>query len=428
MTHSMFQPAFGPAAQRGAPAVHDLFASVASTLAAQPLTAEIRIDLLDWEGARQRVAEWSNLIRRALEPNVFLEPDFALTLAQHMPPAHRPVFLFVTKRHADPRRDLLIAIFVLNAGAAGVGLIARAWQPNLMALGTPLIDTQCGGETVDALFDWLARQRGSAAMLFLSLPAEGPVARLLHARQTSRGVGVRPFNGHMRAVLKNQTDTDVSWHGHASVKHQKELRRQHRRLAECGELTWTSAADPTEVRRAFETFLTLEASGWKGRRGAALLRDPGLAAFSRVMTRSMARSQSCRIDALELNRQPVAMGVVLNSGRHSALWKIAYDETYAAYSPGVQFIREFTLRQARDTHIEITDSCAQPDHSMIDRLWPDRLPITDLFAQTASNRSGAFVQAGAREALRRRGFSLAKSMYHATLGKRTNQIRASDAR
>ena len=108
----------------------------------------------------------------------------------------------------------------------------------------------------------------------------------------------------------------------------------------------------------------------------------------------LAAEGRCRIDSLELDGQPIAMGVTIISGRTAALWKIAYDETQAAASPGVQFVLEYTRRQVEDDAIDVTDSCAIPDHPMIDRIWPERLAIADLFIATQASDAAAF-KAGA---------------------------------
>ena len=51
--------------------------------------------------------------------------------------------------------------------------------------------------------------------------------------------------------------------------HHKELRRCWRRLSETGAVLLTTATEPAAVAAAIEDFLTLEASGWKGRAGTA---------------------------------------------------------------------------------------------------------------------------------------------------------------
>ena len=90
--------------------------------------------------------------------------------------------------------------------------------------------------------------------------------------------------------------------------------------------------------------------------------------------RRLGRQGRCRIERLALNGAPIAMTVILSCGRTDYLWKIAYAEDLARFSPGVQLILELSERQKRDGRI-LTDSCAVPHHPMIDRLWRDRLAM-----------------------------------------------------
>jgi hypothetical protein len=197
-----------------------------------------------------------------------------------------------------------------------------------------------------------------------------------------------------------------------SAKKKKEMRRQRRRIEELGEVAWTSARDRRAVRAALERFYVLEASGWKGRNGTALIDDAAVATFGRAMTRQLAADGRCQIDALEVDGHPIAMGVTIRSGRFAALWKIAYDENLAARSPGVQFILEYTRRQLADGGVDLTDSCAMPDHPMIDHIWRDRVAITDMFVPVAAASAVAFNAASGREAFRRVARAFAKRVYH----------------
>ena len=110
------------------------------------------------------------------------------------------------------------------------------------------------------------------------------------------------------------------------------------------------------------------------------------------------------------------MGVVLYSAGEAYLWKIAYDESWGQLSPGVQFLLEFSRRQAAERDVNYTVSCAIPDHPMINRIWPERLPIVDLLVATSRDRAGAFRRAATREAVRRRLRSIAKTAWYRMVG------------
>ncbi len=64
----------------------------------------------------------------------------------------------------------------------------------------------------------------------------------------------------------------------------------------------------------------------------------------------------------------LAAGVILKSGKGAWFWKVAYDETLSQTSPGVQLTLDLTEEMARDHDIAFIDSCAVPDHPMIDHF------------------------------------------------------------
>ena len=377
----------------------------------------LRAALFDWQEASEMSAAWADLADRAMEQNVFLEPGFALTAAQHFPPARRPSFLIVSASDRPGADDRVIGVCALDVGE-GFRPLTRGWVPKQAALGTPLLDKNQGVEAVDLMLAWLEREQPKAAGLLLpSVVEDGPAARLLRERAKARSLELRVVEMGERAILYGGVDVETLLHKAMSAKHIKEIRRLRRKLESLGSLAYTSARRPPEVRLAVETFLTLEARGWKGGRGTALLCDPATASFVRTMTRRLSREGKCRVEALELDGVPVAMGIALTSGSRSFLWKIAYDETKAAYSPGVQFTIEFTRRQGLDADVEATDSCAIPDHPMIDRIWPDKLPMADIAFSVATGRAKAFDRAYRREMLRRGLRLLAKRAFYAATGR-----------
>ena len=69
-----------------------------------------------------------------------------------------------------------------------------------------------------------------------------------------------------------------------------------------------------EVERGFEAFLELEAAGWKGRRGSAILSDERVARFARAAVAGLAANGLASISALYVEGRPVSMCVILKSG------------------------------------------------------------------------------------------------------------------
>ena len=135
------------------------------------------------------------------------------------------------------------------------------------------------------------------------------------------------------------------------------------------------ADQPDEIRHAIETFLTLEASGWKGRERTAMVIDRYRAAFAREAVHLLAERDLCRIHTLVLNNHALAALVVFVEAGVAYTWKTAYDENYAAFSPGTLLMIEVTKTHLEDPNIAATDSCAVPDHPVMSRLWSERRRI-----------------------------------------------------
>ncbi len=358
-------------------------------------------------GAHRR--GWADLATRALEPNVFLEPAFALPLLRHVPSAScRDVLLAWETGPGGGVPERLVGLLPLAPpGRWSVSGVARGFAHKQVTLGTPLLDRERGAAAFAAMLDWLRAHTGAAALRLTAVPSEGAFAAALAAS----GVALRRLDERRRAIL-------VPGAAAASVaggRRGKELRRQRRRLSELGRRRYTSARSPAAVARATERFLALENGGWKGGakggRATALLADPRLARFARGMTAAMARAGRCRIDAVEIDGRPVAMGIVLTGGDRAHFWKTTFDERHAPLSPGVQFAHELTDALRGDPALRLVDSCAVPDHPMIDRLWAGRLPICDLLVAVDPARPAAFRRAVRLERAGRLAWRLAKALH-----------------
>jgi CelD/BcsL family acetyltransferase involved in cellulose biosynthesis len=238
------------------------------------------------------------------------------------------------------------------------------------------------------------------------MDARGATCRAILSHALRNGLPMQEFDRRLRAALQRDEDGGMREVG---GKRRKELGRLMRRLQEKGEVAFSSAVTNAQVRHAMEDFLALEGGGWKGGSGTALVCNPVLATFSRVATRRLADLSKCRIETLSLNGKPIAMGVVLMSQAHAAFWKIAYDETYAAYSPGALLTLAMARAYAQDASIHLVDSCAMPDHPMIDHLWMDRREMIDVFL--GSGDMTLFQRAVRMEQARRSLRRIAKSAF-----------------
>ncbi len=92
--------------------------------------------------------------------------------------------------------------------------------------------------------------------------------------------------------------------------------------------------------------------------------------FREVLSGAQA-DRSLAMCRLTLDGRPIAMLVTLMADGAGFSFKTAYDETLAAYSPGV-LLQHYNLDLRSRAGLDWIDSCARPDHPMIDALWSER--------------------------------------------------------
>ncbi|CDX24097.1 conserved hypothetical protein [Mesorhizobium plurifarium] len=326
------------------------------------------------------VEELDYLSARAIEPNVFFNPRF---LAPAMPRLEdREVRLAVIRDGDEYRNRLrLLVPFSVERPAIPLGVpVMRTWSSPFGPLGTPLVDRDDPIGVIEDFFSMLSRPHLKLPKVFVlpDMRLDGPVASLLTSFADSRGLTMVTTGKVERPVLESSADGEEYLKASLRAHHYREFRRLKRRLADQGKLEHVVARGPDEIRHAIESFLTLEAAGWKGRERTAMAIDRYRAAFAREAVHRLAEQDMCRIHLLTLDGRAIACLIVFVEAGVAYTWKTAYDETLSAYSPGTLLMIEVTKQHLDDPNIVMTDSCAVPDHPVMSRLWSERKPMGTL--------------------------------------------------
>ena len=377
-----------------------------------PLSPALRVEWRPIADLTPLTDQWRALTTRALEPNVFYDPAFALAAA--------PVFgkdcgaMLVWSAHGR-----LMGLFPARLAGWSQGMLpaVTGWIHPYAPLGTPLVDRHEAEAVIGAWLEHLAREPSMPALLMLPmLPEGGAFARALDTVLERKHLRSAAFGRHRRALLKPGNSQDEQA---VSRGRRKELMRLRRRLEEFAPVTFSTVTAPGPIASAIEDFLVLEASGWKGVAGTAAAYDPAVRRFLETAVTALATQGQARIDRMHLGRRAVAAGITLTSGDTGWFWKIAHNEGVARFSPGVQLVYELTPQLASLSGLVRTDSCAAADHPMIDHMWHGRLALSDRLI--AVKRSVLpFGLACRIEALRRAGFDAAKSLRNRLRGGTTN--------
>lgn len=326
--------------------------------------------------AGQHLRAWQELAERAAEPNVFYEPWQFLTALETVCEPLSLCLLYVY------RGDRLIGFFPFSRHASYKGLPVRRYalvDHIHCFLNTPLVATEADGELCCAeVARWMAARRGPTLFEFRRISAD--FARLLTRHLQRASVAVAVLARHERAYFNLEQSSGRSFDGGPSNKALKELRRQQRRLAECGDLEYRELAPGEDPAPWIEAFLALEQGGWKGRERTAL----GCSDDERHYFRSIAREAHAlgRLDlaGMFIDRRAIALSCKFRAAGGSFAFKIAFDERYARHSPGMLLELRCVDRARAEGSPRWIDSCAQPDHFMANRLWLDRREIVTLTA------------------------------------------------
>ena len=351
-------------------------------------------------------AEWRDLASRAVEPNVFYEPSFALAAAPLFGGGAGAILVWAGIK---PR---LVGFFPAHVERRRYGVpvpVLVGWTHPYGPLGAPLVDCDAPELVLTAWLDHIGRDRALPGLLMLPLlPDDGPLAAALASVLEATDRRYAAFGAHARALLAPVRRIDYLDRAIAGKK-RKELRRQRRRLEERGPVTLVEERNAA-IGDALGAFLTIEASGWKGRAGTAAAQSNEARRFMTDAVIVLAAEGKASVYRLAAAGRTVAAAIVLRSGNGAWFWKVAYDEQLAMFSPGVLLALDLTETLLSDPAVVRTDSCATADHPMIDHIWAERLALSDRLINLRPHREAWFRLACVLEALRRVVIAAAKSL------------------
>ena len=289
-------------------------------------------------------------------------------------------FLLVLGPEDSDDEGSLWGLFPLEVQSKCLHLPIRTlafWQHDYCFLAVPLIDAGHVREVLDEFWKWFERNPLRCSILDTNyLLADRPL--IAEWAETVIGRTSLVLREYPRAFLSVNGGTASNYvRNSVSKKHHDEFLRQERRLGELGELEYRQVENLSEVDEWVDAFLRLESSGWKGGPGGgAFALQRKNAAYLRAITRAGFVRNRVVLLSLLLNGNPIAMKHNLLSGDGGFTFKIAFDERYSKYSPGLLLELENIRLAFQDPRIRWLDSCALARHPMANRIWSERRMIS----------------------------------------------------
>jgi hypothetical protein len=344
--------------------------AIGRSLAASPPGQELIC--LPWQRIAVQSEAWDELARRAAEPNPFYESWYLLPSLASFDRGGTVSILYLV-RHGE-LRGLMPIVRHHRYDGWRLAHLGNWLHPNIF-FGTPLVAAGAEADFWRAVLDWADARPGLSLFLHLyEIALSGPVYQALQSVLAADGRAWGVVERKERALLSSDLCAEAYLERSLPARNRKDLNRRLRRLAELGEVDFRWETGSDALPRWIDEFLALEASGWKGEAGSALACDTATRALFRESLTGAARLERLVRLSLRLNGRPIAMLSTFLTPPGAYGFKTAFDEEYARFSPGLLLEREF-LTALRRFDIGWCDSCAAPDHSVMNRIWRERRPV-----------------------------------------------------
>jgi hypothetical protein len=349
----------------------------------------------DWNELSAYSLAWKGLADAALEPNPFYEDWMLLPALRHLGAGKELhcLLVFQTDPRQPTRPPLLCGLFPIERQRHYVGLPVSAWSMWKYAhcfLTTPLIRKDCAAECLAALFAWMSSDEGDCNLMeWRCLSGDGPFHQLLVNHLSQCGIVPLLSELFTRAFLRPMETADRYLSTALSGKSRSALRRKAALLSELGQVEYRLIEPDVDIRPWIDSFLRIEAGGWKGQEGSALAcRESHQDFFVDIVTQAFQRKRLL-MSALLLNGTPIAQNCYFRAGRGSFFFKPAFDEQYARFSPGVYMECENIRYLHSQSDIDWMDACTSPANDMYNRLFLERRTIQSLLIPVGG--AGRFV-------------------------------------
>jgi CelD/BcsL family acetyltransferase involved in cellulose biosynthesis len=346
------------------------------------------------------VAAWRDLGRRAVEANVFAEPELVLAGIQHLREGRGAMLLLVWEGPASTAAGgILRGVFPVLMPRLGVARQIRAWSPAPGSPAIPLVDQKAPADVIEAALAYLAaRFARFTGLAFSHVPTDGAFASALRSAATRSRRELQPAESYRRPVLVSTAGGEGEPVRRRIVD---ELREGRQRMSVLGNVEMDHARTARWVRDAVEELLVLDATEAAGRGGKALLQATGMASFIRIASRQLAHAGRCRIDLLRVDGRAVAAALILESEHEAWLWHLAADAALADLAPETQLVLDVTRTQIDRPGLTRTEACAGCRSPIIDTFWQEKI-AADYVVAIRPRSSPATLAARLGNGLRRR--------------------------
>jgi CelD/BcsL family acetyltransferase involved in cellulose biosynthesis len=283
--------------------------------------------------------QWDALAERC-DDQVFYRHDFFRVWLAHF--AAGDELRILALRDATGRLTAVLPLRALRSRMFGIAVRELCAVGNLHSCRFDLLADD-PAVAADAFITHLRSRRDWDLLRITDAPVYGRAPKLLAAAERA-GLPGGLWISQLSPYLRLEAGWDVLERS-LDKRFRSSLRRRRRRLQQHGVVTVERYGSGDRLDEKLQEGLALEAGGWKGRAGTAVVQDPETHAFYRALAAHAADRGELALWFLRVDGRAVAFDFALERGDRLLLLKTAYDERFADCSPG-QLLLEDELRDA----------------------------------------------------------------------------------
>lgn len=356
----------------------------------------IDIETRTYEGLLDLNNQWTELCDNTSLPVSSFLPSLTLGMLKHMPQykdAKAYVFFAKEKSNSSPK---LVGVFPYQTSRYRWLLPNRCYismQNGFFGNGMPLI--RSGYEVVvwEQFLDHLEKTPGTPNICYLErIACEGDSYRTLEKvlKDTQRDFYFT--DQFERSAIHSElshTEYIAEHYSKKSKKTASELRRQLRRLEELGTVQFEYSINPENNAKYLEQFLELENRGWKGQRGTSIACDAERVAMLKELINEKHNKPVYGFFVLTLDNKVIAIGLNYIQSGCLVTVKMAYDEEYRSYAPGLLLSwKTLELTLEHDDIKYINSNTIAGD--VLEKIWKQRLEVGSIFFSVNKGRDSTF--------------------------------------
>ncbi|HEU4904903.1 MAG TPA: GNAT family N-acetyltransferase [Solirubrobacterales bacterium] len=221
----------------------------------------------------------------------------------------------------------LVGAFPLRRSGSRLGALANSHSAGLFR---PLA---ADGEALEALVAAAASDRAPTIELE-HLPQDGETLPLLEAGMREASRMLLPDGGFTSPIVETDGDFDA-WRAQSKPRWGAPLERFRRKMGRDHEAELAIVVEPGDLEAELAAGFEVEASGWKGEAGTAILSTPETEAFYRQIARSFHERGELRLSRIVLDGELAAFDFCFLHRGRLYLQKTGFDERFRRLAPGL---------------------------------------------------------------------------------------------